>query len=75
MPDVHDAKHTRRRDYLRKVLRCVVLIFQASHTSIVYSPRYDLAADFSDFFAIPPVGRSRPWTMPMTGLDDARDAP
>ena len=55
MPDVHDAKHTHRRDCMRKLLRCVVLIFQASHTSMVYSPRYRLAAGFSDFFAVPPV--------------------
>ena len=60
MPDVHDAKHTHRRDCMRKLLRCVVLIFQASHTSIVRSPRHDLAAaDFSDFFAGPIVS----WTI------------
>ena len=81
MPDVHDAKHTRRRDYMPsipgvgkflvvgKFLRCVVLIFQASHTSIVYSPRYRLAAGFSDFFAVP-AGTRLPFSSKESICDD-----
>ena len=81
MPDVHDGKHTRRRDYMPsipgvgkflvggKFLRCVVLIFQATHTSIVYSPRYRLAAGFSDFFALP-AGTRLPFSSKESICDD-----